>query len=120
MARTKKIITDNTPVEEELETLLTIPANTKLTEEKEESRFVITAKFKGLHLNGKIFDNMKVVLFECKAFEVAEAKQKFCKVIEKVFPGEVPQDFISRVFGQEIEIEEYKTLNKITTKFFNL
>ena len=97
-----------------------MPANTKLAEEKEESRFIITAKFKGLHLNGKIFDNMKVVLFECKAFEMAEAKQKFCTVIEKVFPGETATDFISRVFGQEIEIEEYKTLNKITTKFFNL
>lgn len=120
MARTKTIITDNEPAEEELETLLTVPADTKSAVEKDESRFVITAKFKGLHLNGKIFDNMKVVLFECKAFDVAEAKQKFCNVIEKVFPNEPANDFISRVFGQEIEIEEYKTLNKITTKFFNL
>lgn len=117
MARTKKTQTTEEipPVvhEDALGTLLTIPSN----KPAEQSRFVITAKFKGLQLGEKKFDNMKVMLFECNAITAQEAKQKFVAAIGKTFTDTDPNEFITQTFGPDIYIEEYKTLNKITINF---
>lgn len=115
MARVKKTQEDTNPtvIDEALGTLLTIPS----TKAPEKSRFVITAKFKGLQLGENTFDNMKVMLFECEALNAKEAKQKFVTAIGNAFTDSDPNEFISKTFGPDMYIEEYKTVNKITTIF---